>query len=805
MPGAGEVGDGTPGSCTQAALHAKLVGGGLVTFKCGGSLKIITFTVPETITLETTIDGAGLINIDGLFTTRLFNVTAAGRLALQNMVLSGGFVSTSDGGAISNHGTLTLWNTEMLSNLTDDSHSGGAIFSDGPVSIISSTIHFNYAGSAGALFANFANAAVVISNSVFYDNHAINSLTGYGGGLWIGEQARLTFVGGSLHDNTAKSGGALYLSPNAVVTITNPAGGTNFSSNSADANGGAIYNQAGILAITGAVFESNTVPTNTVGSHSGGAIFGENSLNIRDTTFALNRAKSGGALAADSAVLTNTVFLSNTAENDGGGAMFFNSGPVITGGLFQNNACIDTAGCAGGALYVEGSVTLTDTQFLGNSSQFAGGAINAVGSVMMTGGLVQNNHCSHTLCTGGGLMAEGNIYLTNTLVTGNTSQGDGGGASGSQIVLVGGRIENNACLEAACLGGGLSASGLALTGTQVLSNTSGLDGGGAYSSSPAFLSGGIFQNNRCLSNNCRGGGLFAKGPLVVADTAFINNISRHYGAGIYAQAAVTITRGLFQDNHGQTGGGGLFAQTTMALNDTRFTGNTTSSSGGGASVSGAATVTGGRFDGNHTTLGPDGGGGALFANGALTVTGTLFVNNTSAANGGALFSIAGSGRLVNALFARNTAARRGAAVYIDSSSLNVLHNTLAGTSQPGAAAIYVQSGSVGVTNTIVASYTIGISRTTGTVSEDYNLFFNTPAATAGGVGGGGHSFSGNPAFAGPAQDDYHLRSDSAAIDQGVNAGITFDVDGDPRPFDAGFDIGFDEFALHALYLPLIRR
>jgi predicted outer membrane repeat protein len=170
-----------------------------------------------------------------------------------------------------------------------------------------------------------------------------------------------------------------------------------------------------------------------------------------------------------------------------------------------------------------------------------------------------------------------------------------------------------------------------------------------------------------------------------------------------------------------------------------------------------------------------------------------------------LFSIAGSGSVVNALFARNTAARRGGAVYIDSSSLGLAHNTLVGTSQPGSAAIDVQAGTLVLTNTLIASYTVGISRTAGFVIEDYSLFFNTPTHTAGGVVSGGHTFSGNPAFAGPAQDDYHLRAGSAAIDHGVNAGVAFDVDGDPRPLDGGFDIGFDEFALRVLYLPLVRR
>lgn len=39
--GAGVVGDGTPGSCTESALTSALNGGGLVTFDCGGDRKSV--------------------------------------------------------------------------------------------------------------------------------------------------------------------------------------------------------------------------------------------------------------------------------------------------------------------------------------------------------------------------------------------------------------------------------------------------------------------------------------------------------------------------------------------------------------------------------------------------------------------------------------------------------------------------------------------------------------------------------------------------------------------------------------------
>lgn len=120
------------------------------------------------------------------------------------------------------------------------------------------------------------------------------------------------------------------------------------------------------------------------------------------------------------------------------------------------------------------------------------------------------------------------------------------------------------------------------------------------------------------------------------------------------------------------------------------------------------------------------------------------------------------------------AAGNGAALYLLAGlpgSMTILHSSLAGLAQPGVAAMHIATGMVGITNTIIADFAIGISRTAGTVYEDYNLFSGVPALTAGGVTSGGHSFSGNAGLAAPANDDYHLRAGSAAIDAGVDAGV----------------------------------
>jgi hypothetical protein len=68
-----------------------------------------------------------------------------------------------------------------------------------------------------------------------------------------------------------------------------------------------------------------------------------------------------------------------------------------------------------------------------------------------------------------------------------------------------------------------------------------------------------------------------------------------------------------------------------------------------------------------------------------------------------------------------------------------------------------------------------------------------------------NAFTGDPAF---ASDNYHLTVASAAIDKGVNAGVTTDIDGQLR-FGVP-DLGADEYwapGSHPtiIYLPLIMR
>ena len=51
----------------------------------------------------------------------------------------------------------------------------------------------------------------------------------------------------------------------------------------------------------------------------------------------------------------------------------------------------------------------------------------------------------------------------------------------------------------------------------------------------------------------------------------------------------------------------------------------------------------------------------------------------------------------------------------------------------------------------------------------------------------------DPLFVNPGANDYHIREGSPAINAGMNAGVSADKDGNPRPQGGGYDIGPYEF------------
>jgi len=179
----------------------------------------------------------------------------------------------------------------------------------------------------------------------------------------------------------------------------------------------------------------------------------------------------------------------------------------------------------GGGLYTSGVLTLTAVNVLSNTASSGGGGVYANNAVL-SGGLFQNNACTNSPCYGGGLYAGSTLALTGTQFLSNTATQDGGGAIAlGAATLSDGLFQNNG----ASWGGGLYANGaVTLTGTQFISNTATLSGGGTWAWHAATLSGGLFQNNRASW----GGGLSANSTLALTGTQFLSNTATH-GGGLY--------------------------------------------------------------------------------------------------------------------------------------------------------------------------------------------------------------------------------------------------------------------------------
>src|SRR6185503_2563965 len=154
------------------------------------------------------------------------------------------------------------------------------------------------------------------------------------------------------------------------------------------------------------------------------------------------------------------------------------------------------------------------------------------------------------------------------------------------------------------------------------------------------------------------------------------------------------------------------------------------------------------------------------------------------------------GRVVNALFAGNTAAGGAGALSLNSpGSVVVLYTTI---NHGTGAAIELLQGTLAITDSIITSYTIGISNTGGFVQEGNNLFFANVANTQGAITNHGGIVTGqDPLYKSPATGNYHLQPFSPAQNIGVDVGVATDIDGEPRPTGGGFDAGYDEFVNHA--------
>ena len=185
------------------------------------------------------------------------------------------------------------------------------------------------------------------------------------------------------------------------------------------------------------------------------------------------------------------------------------------------------------------------------------------------------------------------------------------------------------------------------------------------------------------------------------------------------------------------------------------------------------------------------GGGIYLENSSPTITNCMITNNYAYLGGG-LYLRDSSPTIENSMIVRNRAtglAHGGGGIYLEDSSPTIIHCTVSSNfaGQYGGA-IFCDNASPRITNSILW----GNSAIYG---SEIHVYSGSPVVTYSDVEGGWSgegNIEANPSFAGAIT--FHLGPVSPCVDSGTDAGVYTDMDGQRRPWGAGFDMGADEFS-----------
>ena len=513
-----------------------------------------------------------------------------------------------------------------------------------------------------------------------------------------------------------------------------------------------------------------------------------------------------------------------TLDAQGGGRVIYITGDIsptlaglrITGGNAVGlDGTVNLGGSAhdaGGGVYaITATVTLSNNTIFSNTAATGGGLYLYGSRSIMSGNIISTNIA--TLYDGGGLYMENSAAdLNGNILSDNIASGGHGGGlyvSASSVSFGGNILSGN---TARYSGGGvyLFGSDATVSGNDLIANTAGGYGGGLYvgSSSATLNANTLFANTA----GGRGGGLYLDysanaglaGNTILSNTAN-GSVSADGGGGIWVQDSnnITLDANVILSNTASLNCGGVSLNSGSAtLNGNTIAANTAGGYGGGLCVAaGAAVVNTNSISGNTAGL----LGGGLYVDGSsVTLSRTTVLSNTASDSGGGLYLYGSDATLVNSVVADNQASGAGSGLTVHSSSSRLVHTTVARNHGGDGSGLYITGE--GEYGELFSQHGCPDQRHPGQPHGRYHASLagiRPRSMVCSGTRRPSpfqkrlrrlrvveNEYMGDPAF---APDGFHLRSSSAAIDRGVEAGITDDIDGDHRPYGNGYDLGADEW------------
>lgn len=481
-----------------------------------------------------------------------------------------------------------------------------------------------------------------------------------------------------------------------------------------------------------------------------------------------------------------------TLDADGQGRVLYITGDIsptiaglrITGGEADGLGSPIGIDAGGGVIILSATATLKDNQIFENAA-----------------------NSSHNGDGGGLYLYQSDAILEGNTIFSNTAQRQGGGVNlyGSAALLTNNTISANKAPGSGNGGVNIEFSPATLTGNLISGNW----GNGVFiDRSPVML----FYNT--IADNFRG--IF----LWESDNAMLigNIISHNYGGGIWTNGDFVTLRGNYiSENSADWWAGIDVSGKNLSLIGNTIFSNTSTHGGGGGVFHGDGEIIGNTIISN--TAGGGGGGLTLMGDAAgtlikVTIMGNIISGNKAQENGGGMSINNSDATLINNIIADNQAIE-GSGLQFSSSSSRLLHNTIARNHGGHGSGVWLSDSSVILTDTIIVSQTLGIYvHFDSSASLDATLWGGgTSWDNQRDWGGAGSIFTGTvnlwgvPDFIDYQAGDYRIGPESAAIDQGIEAGVMTDVENQPRPYQAP-DIGADEYwppgALMHIYLPLVR-
>ena len=625
------------------------------------------------INKDIVIDGKGH-TIDAKNLGRIFSIGEGFTVTLTNATLING--RAVEGGAIYNDGSLTLSDVKLSDNAADNY--GGAVFNNGHL---------------------------VVGNSVFDSNDVLNrgsASVDYGGAaIYNWYDGTLTVSGSNFTNNIKnyKNGDRLV---GAVATIGDATISDSYFVNNAGRWGGAIsasgYLIAGddvnTLTVSGSTFKENG------GLYGAGIFVAGSDFTVSDCVFDKNTAFGKGNM---------------TPNNNNGAAIEVTDTNKAIAGTIAGSKFTNNKAQYGGAIDIcEGNIKITDSEFVNNSADVEGGAIdintvNGNPEVSISDSKFINNSASY----GGAIVNVKDLTVRNTEFVNNTPDaifnyvGFGGNLDlgienftdlQNAIGLVTGTLTLNQNVvmtddEAAnFVNGVIINKNIRIDGkghtidAKNLGRIFEIDGGFAVTLTNVTLTNGKADN---------GGAIYNFGNLDLVHVNFVNNTAKYGGAIMNYAYGLVLDDSTFTNNTAKIGGAIYNSADCFVVGNSTFANNTATSNGGVIFNYGIGFVVGNSTFVNNSAA--DGAGAILNGGRGFVVGNSTFANNTATSKGGAIYNY-GIGFVVgNSTFANNTAEDAGA-VYNEGDNSVVGNSTFVNNTATSIGGAIINNGKLVVDN-----------------------------------------------------------------------------------------------------------